>query len=189
MLCVCSADGNKREARDVSDIQVGMEVVMKERQPVLHGIVQFVGQTSFASGMWVGIKLEVPLGKNNGIVQGVKYFQCLPLHGLFVRPQQLAIVVPSIVEPVQSNESPIPGAVSTIKQSVAEPPSARRSINNKLGNSKTHAASTYYHQPNYQPSTWFCVCSYHLCLPPSTPCPLSTRAHHFTRHLSLLLLL
>jgi dynactin complex subunit len=95
-------DGSRRDVRDLSDIQIGMEVIMKDKQPVLHGIVQFIGQTSFASGVWVGIKLEVPLGKNNGVVQGVKYFQCLPLHGLFVRPQQLMIVVPPIIaEPVK----------------------------------------------------------------------------------------
>jgi hypothetical protein len=132
MLCVClsvfSLDGNKREVRELSDIQVGMAVMMKDKAPALQGIVQFVGQTSFASGIWVGIKLEVPLGKNNGIVQGVKYFLCLPLHGLFVRPQQLMIIVPPIVEPVKAVE--MLSAPPTIKTN--DSPISRRPLNNKL---------------------------------------------------------
>jgi dynactin complex subunit len=135
---VVSLDGNKREVRDLSDIQVGMQVMMKDKQPSLVGLVQFIGQTSFASGIWVGIKLEVPLGKNNGIVQGVKYFQCLPLHGLFVRPQQLVIWTPPIVEqPIKAIEIPRAPVVPVPSES----PSLRRPIN-KVGNdspSRTNA--------------------------------------------------
>lgn len=130
-------DGNNREGRDhLCDIKVGMHVMMKDRTPVLHGVVQYVGQTSFASGMWVGIMLDVPLGKNNGVVQGVSYFQCLPLHGLFVRPQQLVIVPPpQTAEPIVQTVD-IPGA-SQIRHTTDSPNTAtRRSLNNTIGNGK-----------------------------------------------------
>lgn len=40
------------------------------------GTVRFVGNTKFRDGIWVGLELESPAGKNNGEVQGVKYFSC-----------------------------------------------------------------------------------------------------------------
>ncbi|GJE89651.1 dynactin [Phanerochaete sordida] len=66
--------------------------------PAGRGIVRFSGSTSFSAGKWVGIELEDPTGKNDGIVQGVKYFTCKPLHGMFVRPSQVKAVL-SLPEP------------------------------------------------------------------------------------------
>ena len=40
------------------------------------GFVRFVGPTEFAAGIWVGVELEEPRGKNNGTVDGKKYFNC-----------------------------------------------------------------------------------------------------------------
>lgn len=56
------------------------------------GRVRYIGQTKFAPGDWIGIELSSPNGKNNGQVGGVKYFECQPLHGIFVRPQAVTLV-------------------------------------------------------------------------------------------------
>lgn len=53
------------------------------------GEVLFVGQTSFAQGVWVGIHLDERVGKNDGSVQGKRYFECEHGYGLFVRPSQV----------------------------------------------------------------------------------------------------
>ena len=53
------------------------------------GTIRFVGGTAFASGKWVGIELDLPNGKNDGSVQGTKYFEAKPLHGVFVRATQV----------------------------------------------------------------------------------------------------
>ena len=45
------------------------------------GILRFCGPTDFASGEWAGVELSTPVGKNDGSVGGVSYFQCLPKHG------------------------------------------------------------------------------------------------------------
>lgn len=53
------------------------------------GTVGYIGTTLFASGKWVGVILEEPKGKNDGTVQGKRYFTCLENHGIFVRQSQV----------------------------------------------------------------------------------------------------
>ncbi|KND03013.1 uncharacterized protein SPPG_02084 [Spizellomyces punctatus DAOM BR117] len=53
------------------------------------GKVHYAGTTSFATGLWVGIELEAPKGKNDGSVQGIRYFTCEMGYGVFVRPSQV----------------------------------------------------------------------------------------------------
>lgn len=67
--------------------------------PAGRGIIRFFGSTSFATGKWVGIELDRPDGKNDGTVQGVKYFTCKPSHGIFVKPSQIIITSPEVVAP------------------------------------------------------------------------------------------
>ncbi len=59
-----------------------------------HGEVLFVGQTSFAAGVWVGIALDHSNGKNNGSVQGKRYFECDDGYGVFVRSSQVHVLSP-----------------------------------------------------------------------------------------------
>ncbi|XP_033636643.1 CAP-Gly domain-containing linker protein 4-like isoform X2 [Asterias rubens] len=47
------------------------------------GTLQFCGTTHFASGLWAGVALDEPDGKNNGSVAGISYFECPSNHGIF----------------------------------------------------------------------------------------------------------
>ncbi|CAE6482486.1 unnamed protein product [Rhizoctonia solani] len=58
------------------------------------GVVRFVGPTKFGkegTGDWVGIEYDEPVGKNDGSVQGEKYFTCPDKHGAFVRPERVTV--------------------------------------------------------------------------------------------------
>ena len=68
------------------DIAVGDRVLAEGGKP---GMIAFLGPTKFAHGVWVGVVLDTPEGKNNGSVAGVQYFDCEPNYGLFTRPQKL----------------------------------------------------------------------------------------------------
>jgi dynactin complex subunit len=56
-------------------------------------IIRFIGSTEFSDGIWVGVELDTPNGKNDGTVQGVQYFVCPHLRGMFVRTS-----VPRLIE-------------------------------------------------------------------------------------------
>ncbi|XP_044039427.1 dynactin subunit 1-like isoform X11 [Siniperca chuatsi] len=56
------------------------------------GTVAYIGATLFASGKWVGVILNEAKGKNDGTVQGKRYFTCEENHGIFVRQSQIQVV-------------------------------------------------------------------------------------------------
>ena len=58
----------------------------------VEGTVQFIGRTHFAPGMWIGVELEVPRGKNDGSVNGQRYFTCQARHGIFAPPTKIQVL-------------------------------------------------------------------------------------------------
>ncbi|XP_062305357.1 dynactin subunit 1-like isoform X3 [Osmerus eperlanus] len=78
------AEGAGRPARVGSLV----EVIGKGQR----GTVAYVGATLFASGKWVGVILDEAKGKNDGTVQGKRYFTCEENHGIFVRQSQIQLV-------------------------------------------------------------------------------------------------
>ncbi|XP_054707616.1 CAP-Gly domain-containing linker protein 4-like [Uloborus diversus] len=55
------------------------------------GAVRYIGPVDFADGVWLGIELRTPKGKNDGTVQGKNYFTCRPGYGLLVRPNRVTV--------------------------------------------------------------------------------------------------
>lgn len=76
----------------MSSISVGDRVSVIGK-PQFSGIIKFHGNTQFQTeDIWVGIELESPIGKNDGSVQGVRYFTCQPNYGIFVKENQITKV-------------------------------------------------------------------------------------------------
>lgn len=73
----------------MSDIKVGQIIELTDGR---RAVVRFVGLTHFAPGDWIGIELEDDSGKNDGAVQGERYFDCAPARGMFVRPTTINII-------------------------------------------------------------------------------------------------
>ncbi|KAF8570368.1 hypothetical protein P879_02710 [Paragonimus westermani] len=71
-------------------LRVGTRVEVVGKDAI--GTVAFVGATQFSTGKWIGVVLDEPKGKNNGTVQGKRYFTCDEDHGIFVRPTQLKLL-------------------------------------------------------------------------------------------------
>ncbi|XP_061106971.1 dynactin subunit 1-like isoform X1 [Conger conger] len=81
----------RRMSLDITpkSIKVGsqVEVIGKGQR----GSVAYIGTTVFATGKWVGVILDEPKGKNDGTVQGKRYFTCEENHGIFLRQSQIQL--------------------------------------------------------------------------------------------------
>ncbi|CAI4222241.1 unnamed protein product [Auanema sp. JU1783] len=59
------------------------------------GTIAFIGNTKFAPGEWIGLVLDEAAGKNDGSVNGHRYFSCVQDHGLFCKSSKLERVLMS----------------------------------------------------------------------------------------------
>ncbi|XP_057328265.1 kinesin-like protein KIF13B isoform X4 [Microplitis mediator] len=92
------------------------------------GVIAYIGPTEFASGTWIGVELDAPTGKNDGAVNGQRYFTCRPKCGIFVKVDKL----------IQDRRGR--ALRSFTKQEVAPPPSStmRRSVSRGEGLHSLH---------------------------------------------------
>lgn len=74
------------------DFKPGQKVQLQDGRK---GTVRFAGQTSFQVGEWVGVELDEKTGKNDGSVQGERYFDCPAGYGMFVKPMMATILPPA----------------------------------------------------------------------------------------------
>lgn len=60
------------------------------------GFVRFIGhleKSSLPNTVYVGLHLDVPVGKNDGMVHGIRYFWCPRHHGIFVPVNDVLAVI------------------------------------------------------------------------------------------------
>ncbi|KAM4042918.1 CAP-Gly domain-containing linker protein 4 [Anomaloglossus baeobatrachus] len=62
----------------------GSQVLLTSSNEI--AVVRYIGATDFAPGVWLGLELRSPKGKNDGSVGEKRYFHCKANHGIIVRP-------------------------------------------------------------------------------------------------------
>lgn len=71
------------------------------------GLVKYVGKIMHldeGENIWVGIEFDEPVGRNNGLIQGTRIFECKPNHGSFVKPKQVEVGDFPELDPFASDE-------------------------------------------------------------------------------------
>ncbi|SMR41956.1 unnamed protein product [Zymoseptoria tritici ST99CH_1E4] len=101
------------------------------------GTIRFAGPTAFQTGDWIGVELEEPTGKNDGSVQGQRYFDCAPKYGIFCRASGISRVIeePTPKPKAANNGAPVRARPSSVqdpangarRQTLREEAAARRS--------------------------------------------------------------
>ncbi|KAH9641201.1 hypothetical protein HF086_004588 [Spodoptera exigua] len=61
------------------------------QQPVRRATVRYNGPLEGAKGLWIGVQYDEPRGKNDGSVNGKRYFTCPPKYGGFVKPVYVTV--------------------------------------------------------------------------------------------------
>ncbi|OQS04973.1 hypothetical protein THRCLA_02847, partial [Thraustotheca clavata] len=82
-----NVEETNREMSDEHHAQIGDRVCVSEKE--LFGKVRYIGEVMGFQGLWIGVELDTPSGKNDGSVKGEYFFNCKPNYGVFVRPTQI----------------------------------------------------------------------------------------------------
>lgn len=81
----------KVKACEISNKQIGKKVRIGEKE----GILKFVGNVHFSKEVWCGVELTNSVGKNDGMVNGVRYFACADRRGLMVPQSKVSLLAGS----------------------------------------------------------------------------------------------
>ncbi|XP_068948574.1 kinesin-like protein KIF13A isoform X4 [Petaurus breviceps papuanus] len=109
------------------------------------GIVRYIGPVDFLAGTWVGVELNVQMGKHDGTVKGKEYFRCKPQHGIFVRPGRL-LKAPAPTKKCSNASRPQAASSLEKRKSIVVPvpsPSSSKAGEAALCHSGDAAASTF----------------------------------------------
>lgn len=118
------------------NFDVGDRVCIPDKE--LFGFVRFLGEIEGAKGVWVGVELDEPYGKNDGSAKGKYYFRCKPKHGVFARPHQIFVTISGAKLQEQHDNL----NASMMSDDIQEPPSdelVMKALNEELNDTSLDA--------------------------------------------------
>jgi hypothetical protein len=114
--CIAIISNEHFEFSGTKSLAVGMKVMVNAGKDLkANGVIRFVGETQFAAGIWIGVELYEPVGKNNGSVQGIYYFQCPMQQGLFLREENVHPIIEETYSSSQDLDSQASSALTDKK--------------------------------------------------------------------------
>ena len=85
-----ACDNLNNTLKNISDsLTVGERVIVNSSNGAKKGYLRYTGTTEFAKGEWAGVELDEKLGKNDGSVNGKRYFKCEAMFGVFAPIQKV----------------------------------------------------------------------------------------------------
>ncbi|RVE55030.1 hypothetical protein evm_000450 [Chilo suppressalis] len=82
----------EEEAKLAEAVLVGTRCEVRvPQQPTRRATVRYNGPLDGAKGIWIGVQYDEPRGKNDGSVNGKRYFTCPPKYGGFVKPVYVTV--------------------------------------------------------------------------------------------------
>ncbi|KAF8346896.1 dynactin [Amanita rubescens] len=144
----------------MSELPVALGTIVEIPQG--RGVVRFAGNTSFSTGLWIGIELYDPNGKNDGSVNAVPYFSCKMNYGVFVRPGLIKATYG-----LEPSRLPAPGVRPALSHHRTPSASGLLRTNSTRSNASSAGTSPRPTSPAKVPST-------PQAPAPTTPAPPST---------------
>ncbi|KAI3388797.1 hypothetical protein SNEBB_010785 [Seison nebaliae] len=84
---------NEIDSKNKSNFSIGDIVIVNTTSvPNQRGIIKFMGKVQFANGIWYGVVLDLPLGKNDGMIKNIRYFSTEQNRGVFVRNDKMTLL-------------------------------------------------------------------------------------------------
>ncbi|XP_020289391.1 restin homolog isoform X2 [Pseudomyrmex gracilis] len=124
------------------ELKIGERVIVSSSQGSKTGVLRYLGITEFAAGEWCGVELDEPIGKNDGSVNGKRYFECPNKHGLFA-PLHKITRSPSNKRPsIPTIHKPSGAALNSSLQQQQKKSGSRESLVSSLASSVASARTS-----------------------------------------------
>jgi hypothetical protein len=109
------------------------------------GVVKYFGDALFSDGKWVGVELSEEIGRNDGTVQGHRYFTCKPKCGVFVRPSNCvrSSSVPSASASSRSSVTPNVRMTPRLATRASLPHTSSRASSQEIKTSQNFSGSEF----------------------------------------------
>ena len=88
--CILAKRIDSTNAKPLLGLSVNGRVRLLPESDARRGTISYIGLVPEIPGIgvWIGVTLDEPTGKNDGSVKGKRYFECGSNYGVFVRPER-----------------------------------------------------------------------------------------------------